>query len=645
MGALAAETEIADLSLDQLMQIEVQSVSKYAQPLDKVPAIVTVISGEDFKRYGWRTVADMLRTIPGFYVSNAQRAYPMVGVSGLASPQIFNEDILVMLDGHRMNENMYDEGLLGDDSIFDVDLIDHVEIIRGPASSVYGGNALLGVINVITKTGKDFKGGEIFVALGSGKDRTGRASYGMTLDNGGDFFISANRRTIDGFSIPLDNVTTVAKNVDGLTRNSFLAKLRLDGIELEAGSYNRIKNTPIGIAKIQVNDPGNFENDAHSFVDIKTKKSLSDKSDFSIRLFYDVDPQHWGLVYPDTPAAPQSGYSQSVGLDLQLVYMSFSGHKIIYGLEAVDRYVANYSIVFLNDRSSTTFNDTRRKYGLFAQDEIELNPSLALTVGGRCDNNGIISGICSPRLALLKSTEELGVFKVLYGSAFRSPNLYERLPSTDATSTSDKSLHSNIETERIKSFGLSWDNPAQSSLRVHADIYRYSMNQLIGYNLDPFNGGAYANLGDVEAYGGVFSVEKNWTADLSAKLSYSYSHARLFNSQILDNSPDHIIQANLRFPLTTHWSGGYELQYLDGRLAQGSNADGSALISKMLPSQWVNNLSVKFSASKSSPEWSFSIYNLFNRTLVDPADDGYTTNRLFVQQNSREYRASVLIPF
>jgi len=636
--ALIEETNIQSLSIEDLLQADVVSVSLFDKPINQVPAVVNIVPGADFKRYGWRTVADMLRTVPGFYISNPERAYPLVGVMGLASPAIYNEDILVLLDGHRMNENMYDQGLLGDDSIFDVDLIDHVEIIRGPASSIYGGNALMGAINVVTKTGRDFNGAEIGLALGSGRDRGGRVTYGTELDNGGDFLISATRRTSEGFSVPLDNSPISANNVEGISRNSFISKIKFDAFEIEAASYARYKSIPIGIYGTTINDL-TYVQEAHSFLDIKSRQELGQNLYLLARTYYDIDPAKYVDSYP-TYRVIQNGDSRSLGLDFQVIDKSFTQHQIVYGVEIIDRYFAVFSQNYTNNyQPNVAFNDSRKFYAGFFQDEFRVNQNWSFTARLRCDNNGIVFDICSPGFALVNNSSGAGIFKSSYGSAFRSPNIYER--SFGGT------LQNNIQTERIKSINFSWDSSTQDSLRLHADVYRYSMTELIGGNMNPKTNGTftYLNLGDVSAYGGVLSVEKNWSPDLGAKISYSFSHARLYGSQLLDNSPDHLIKANVHFPISSHWLGGYELQYCDRRLAQGSNIDGSALTSTMLPYQFVNNLTAKFSESKHSPEWTFSIYNLFNRKLIDPADDGLALNRLYVQQNSREYRAAVRIPF
>src|ERR1700691_689231 len=152
-----ATPDLADMSLEELMQINVDSVygaSGFKQKITEAPASVTVITSEDIQRYGYRTLADILRNVTGFYVSY-DRNYSYLGVRGYGLPGQYNSSISLLIDGHRLNDNIFDAALIGTEFPLDIDLIDRVEVIRGPNSSLYVASAFLGVINIITKQGRD----------------------------------------------------------------------------------------------------------------------------------------------------------------------------------------------------------------------------------------------------------------------------------------------------------------------------------------------------------------------------------------------------------------------------------------------------------------------------------------------------------
>src|SRR6185369_11958315 len=151
------------------MEIKVESVygaSKYEQKVTQAPSSISIVTGEEIKLFGHRTLADVLRGVRGLYVSD-DRNYSYLGIRGFLRPGDYNTRILVLIDGHRMNDAVYDAAYVAREATIDVDLIDRVEVIRGPSSSIYGSSAFFGVINIITKRGGQLNGVEASTEVGS----------------------------------------------------------------------------------------------------------------------------------------------------------------------------------------------------------------------------------------------------------------------------------------------------------------------------------------------------------------------------------------------------------------------------------------------------------------------------------------------
>ena len=162
------------------MSVRIDSVygaSGFKQKVTEAPASVTIITSEDIQRYGYRTLADILRNVPGFYVTY-DRNYSYLGVRGFGLPGQYNNSIALLIDGHRLNDNIFDGNLIGTEFPLDVDLIDRVEVIRGPNSSLYVASAFLGVINIITKQGQDVPKVSAAGAVASYGTYQGRVTYG-----------------------------------------------------------------------------------------------------------------------------------------------------------------------------------------------------------------------------------------------------------------------------------------------------------------------------------------------------------------------------------------------------------------------------------------------------------------------------------
>lgn len=139
--ALAQEqpVDLTGLSIEDLMKIEVASVygaSRFVQKVTEAPASIAIVTSEDIRTYGYRNLSDVLKSVRGIYV-NYDRNYDYLGIRGFARPGDYNTHILLLVNGHRLNDNVYDTAPIGADFPLDINLIDRVEIIRGPSSSIY----------------------------------------------------------------------------------------------------------------------------------------------------------------------------------------------------------------------------------------------------------------------------------------------------------------------------------------------------------------------------------------------------------------------------------------------------------------------------------------------------------------------------
>src|SRR6187200_432573 len=127
--------QLTDLSLEDLLKLKVNTVyaaSKFEQEIVQAPAAVSIITAEEIQNHGYRTLADVLRSVRGFYVSY-DRNYSYVGVRGFQRPGDYNGRILLLVNGHQLNDTIFESALLGTESPIDLSVIDRVEVVRGPS--------------------------------------------------------------------------------------------------------------------------------------------------------------------------------------------------------------------------------------------------------------------------------------------------------------------------------------------------------------------------------------------------------------------------------------------------------------------------------------------------------------------------------
>lgn len=180
---IAKPVDLTEMSLEAIMDVRIQpvtSASKYEQNSIDAPSAMTVVTAEQIQKFGYRTLADILRSVRGFYI-RYDRNYDYVGFRGFNRLGDYSTRVLLLIDGVRVNDNIYDSAPVGTDFILDPDIIERVEIVRGPSYTLYGSNAFFATINVITRDAGNLNGGEAAISAGSYDTYKSRFSYGKSL--------------------------------------------------------------------------------------------------------------------------------------------------------------------------------------------------------------------------------------------------------------------------------------------------------------------------------------------------------------------------------------------------------------------------------------------------------------------------------
>lgn len=177
----ARASDLGDLSLEELMEIEITSVAKKPQPRSRAPAAIFVLTGEDIRRSGARTIPDLLRLVPGVHVARIDANRWAISVRGFSGR--FTNKLLVLIDGRSVYTPLFG-GVYWESQDTLLEDIERIEVIRGPGGSVWGANAVNGVINIITKNARQTVGG--LATGGAGTEENGFAAlrYGAELSPG-----------------------------------------------------------------------------------------------------------------------------------------------------------------------------------------------------------------------------------------------------------------------------------------------------------------------------------------------------------------------------------------------------------------------------------------------------------------------------
>jgi len=633
------QEELAELSIEQLMNIQVATVygaSKYEQKVTEAPSSISVVTADEIRKYGYRTLGDILRGQRSFYVTY-DRNYSYIGIRGFGRAGDYNSRMLILIDGHRVNDNIYYSGFIGTEAMLDVDLIDHVEIIRGPSSSLYGTSAFFGVINIITRRGRDLTGIEVSAAAAGFDTYTGRLSYGKAFQKGPEILLSGSVYDSNGQDLFFQDKGW-ARDSDFDRSNNFFTKASFRDFTLTGAYSSRKKGLPTGSYDTVFNNPNTFTIDERGYIELKYEHSYTGLADISARVSYDSYKYDADYMYdwadPGEPpylvANKDYAKGQWVSVGLQANKTFFEKHKVVLGMDYENNFQqdqGNYDKeVYLDDERSST------NWALYLQDEFRILDNLILNAGVRHDHYQIFGGTTNPRVGLIYSPFNKTTAKLLYGSAFRAPNVFELYYEDGGIKYK---ANPQLKPEEIKTYELVFEQYLGEHVRMTATAFYYRINDLISQQPED-DLLIFRNVENIQATGGELEVEGKWNNGLSGRISYSYQEAKDKQTENgLTNSPKHLVKLNLIVPLLKdRIFAGTELQYMSKRkTVTGSNVSDFIITNVTLFSEkLIKGLDA-----------SVSIYNLFDKKYRDPSGGEIVPS--FVEQDGRSARLKLTYHF
>lgn len=610
--------DVLDLPLDQLVNVEVVSASRFKQKASEAPSAVEVLTADQIRNYGWRTLADALNSIRGLYIRN-DRNYTYVGNRGFSRPGDYNARLLIMIDGRRMNESIFDSGFIGEEFMLDMNLIERIEYIPGSGSSVYGANALLGVVNIITKSGRDFDGVRIAGEAGSLNTFRGRATYGKKWNNGAELLLNGSHFNSHGndklfFPEFSDFNGGIAQDIDQERNTRGFGKFSFGDFTVRTGYISRFKRIPTASFGAIFNDRGNYSVDAQGYVDVDYLTQINPDLGLEVRGYhhwYDYHALSPFLVNPVTlDDIPPLVHLESVegadarwwGGELKLTGTQFKNNKWIAGLEVQYDQRQHFFSYFVNHRQPNDFNTQNNglRIGLYAQDEFRITDHLLLNAGLRLDHHHLIDGLqINPRIGLIWDVTPSFTTKLLYGSAFRAPNILEHDLNAVAIATE----------EHIKSYEAVAEWYPGGGVKMLGTVFFNELTRLLQTELEPPYD--FVNTGKFKSLGFELGAEKRWENGRQLKFSYTFNNTRdeslIGLTGWATDSPQHLVKAHYTEPLFNNQLNlGFEEIFVDARRTFNDN---------VAPSYHLFNVNLSLPKPVQGFQASLGIYNVFDQNF------------------------------
>jgi iron complex outermembrane receptor protein len=413
--------------------VTVTGAAKRPQPISETPSMVTVITAAEIRAHGHRTLADALRWVRGAFVTY-DRNYSYVGMRGLQRPGDYNNKILLTLDGHTMNGNVYGDGLFGNELGLDLETVERIEVVRGPGSALYGSHAVLAVVNVVTRRPSREPGVTMSARTGEGRERRVFGALASSRPGRPAWSVAGSwlgARGADLYFPEFDDPLThggMAIDADGEEAHAIFGTAEWKGLRLTARRNERMKRIPTGAFGTTFGDRRSRTYDGHDFVELAGARRLSAALELHGRLYWDAAHYHGFYVYgPDTATVvnADAGRGDVIGAEWRGHWSPVPGQVLTFGAEGQAHprtELLNYDL----DPYALVLDRRVRRHLLAAYVQNERRIGAAtVTAGMRLDGYPGFAPVFSPRADLVWRLTPRLSWKLLAGSSFRAPSVYE----------------------------------------------------------------------------------------------------------------------------------------------------------------------------------------------------------------------------
>lgn len=642
--AAAAPEEGDTEALERLLGSEVTAVSRRVERAGEAAGTVEVITAEEFRQQGHRTLADVLRTVPGVFVHD-DRMQILAGVRGFGLLGDYTTRLLVLVDGHAVNTQLGMSSSLGFDSPVDLSAVERIEVVKGPASAVYGAWAFFGVVNIVTRSGADIQGGEVGVRAGSHVLREGRVLAGRRLQNGIDAMASVKHLDVVGPDHRFAEHEGTASGQDAERASAIYGRASWRGASVTFNGFrrnNRLPTAPFDTV---------FGSDYNRFVTSQFSATAGWKTDPGKPLGLSVQANANRYTYDD-----YLDYSPEM-LFRDRAWESWQGAKfgaawrvsprthVQAGTDLSWHRTRMRSFAIGSEAAVPTVENRFDTQTVFAEVEQRLSARLRATAGATWFRHSLFDERVTPKLALVWAAGGDTTVKVLYGEGFRTPTIFEAY-FEDGT---DFIGNPELRPEHGRNAEVSLDRiiggRVRGTLSAHAGRYSGLINQ---YDSEVSPGefrSQFLNKGTIETWGTEAVVRAELGRGWFLRAAHAWSTARSEvggrSEREPSNFPSHVANASLLGTVAPATTVAVRSVWLSARrrdLSDAENAASPGAVRRVPPRLEVGTTLRHGFTERATVE--LAVENLFDDRSPDPvvADHKPITS---IPNDSRTFRVGV----
>jgi outer membrane receptor protein involved in Fe transport len=576
---------------------KVRAASKTLTDADDAAASITVISREEILSMGYLTLAEAVRGVRGITLTD-DRIYSYLNIRGFTPPGDLNTRVLILYDGHPINDIWAGQGYSGRDLDVDLSEVERIEIVRGPGSALYGTGAFFAVINVVPRDTVaddrhvELSGGAGGLSAGQAHLTGSAGSTGPTALVSASGFLAAGDPTTD-----LGPSRGVVLGNDGERVGNASARAHVGGFTVLGFINDRLKQIPTAPYGTLVGASGTSFHDTRGFAELRYEKDW-ERVSFSARLYYDASRFQGTYDYFSGTSTSlfedqrDFGGADWGGLELRLRARLFGANQLSLGVEGQYQSVRQAPATD-NDQALPVTDKRRELLSAYLLDEWRIFSRLSLMLGVRVDKYLDVAAIpITPRVGLVIRPYDGGLTKIVAGQAFRAPNINELYTSDNNISQKPALV---LAPETITTVELEHSHDFSEELRFTVAGYFNIIDHLVVLQQEnlpvpqcgppdmPMSVQCLINQNSgTRIYATGAEAELKWQANRYLFVDGSYSFVKLFNatSDITAGTATHLASAKAVIPLYENVVRlGTQVLYTSPRyLALGQAGVGESLI-------------------------------------------------------------------
>lgn len=536
-----SQKDLGKLSIDDLMNIEVTTASKSAEKLNEVPAAIYVVTADQIRRSGANSIPDALRSVPGVQVAQISTTMWSISIRGFNSR--YADKLLVLIDGRSVYTPTF-SGVYWDAQEVNMEDIDRIEVIRGPGGSLWGANAVNGIVNVITKSAADTQGGTLNVGTSSAQPALDTVRYGGKFGPTAFYRVYAKLLEVKGLTTHF-----------GTPGNDGWQALR-GGIRTDWTSKNDVFTMSAGVNSAHEAQTDSFPTFAPPFTILATDHYAASNWNLGARWDRSAGSMKGASlqVYVDHTErnAPETGEKRdNFNADFQCPVSVSPANRLTWGL--------GYHTTKdnLQPTAYVTYSPMRRTDSVFSgflHDEWTLDRGLKLTLGAKAEHNGYTGWEVQPSARLAYTRNPRQTFWASVSRAVRTPSradvnsLIHDIVGRQGGQLTEVTIQGNpnFESETVVAHEIGWRVMPSDRLSIDLTAYHNLYNNLRSYeplapyfSLNPvphvvapfrFGNGLNARTAGIEV-AAQYQATQNWKVDASYTI---YSERYRFNAGVMD---------------------------------------------------------------------------------------------------------------